>query len=136
MPQSIDNTSLKGHGTWSACSRLMNMPIITSTRVMVKRMNTCPPQKRAASTTAAHKDGFVAATPSRAFRGGEGTSFHQIELHSLIRKFCANSFIFIQIVIAQWYKRTADKYADGVPLNQLLVNGSKISAGSGVRKSN
>jgi hypothetical protein len=38
-----------------------------------ERTNTCPPQKRAASTSAAAKEGFVAASPSRVLRDGEGT---------------------------------------------------------------
>jgi hypothetical protein len=40
-----------------------------------------PAPKRAASTTAANKKGFVEASPSRVLRDGEGTSLFTLSHH-------------------------------------------------------
>jgi hypothetical protein len=43
-----------------------------------QRTYTCPPQERAA----AEKEGFVEASPSRAFRGGEDAFLFKLSRHS------------------------------------------------------
>jgi hypothetical protein len=49
-----------------------------------ERTTDCPPQERAASTTASNKEDFVEASPSRVLRDGEGMSLFKLSTALLL----------------------------------------------------
>jgi hypothetical protein len=55
--------------------------------MILERTNYCPPQERAASTTASDKEGFVEATPSRPLLAGDGVgmSLFKQNYHTLFQ---------------------------------------------------